>query len=115
VTSKGQSIRFKESDVREMGRVPLALPACVSIKGDFVIGADVVKKDLQKPAFLLLWQMATARKLISKNIKFKNEADRVSKPLKSLQKPAMSLLQKLSIDDESELVAMSKEKPSYPR
>ena len=43
-TSKGQSIRFKESDIRVMGRVAAGVRAIRLGKGDSVVGADVIKK-----------------------------------------------------------------------
>jgi DNA gyrase subunit A len=45
-TAEGQSIRFKESDIREMGRAAGGVRAMKLDKGDFVIGADVIKKEM---------------------------------------------------------------------
>ncbi|MEI6345856.1 MAG: DNA gyrase subunit A [bacterium] len=53
-TSEGQSIRFKETDIREMGRAAMGVIAMRLEKGDTVIGADVVKKDMKKPALLVI-------------------------------------------------------------
>src|SRR6185436_12116409 len=44
-TAEGQSIRFKESDVREMGRTAGGVTGIKLGKADSVIGVDVVKKD----------------------------------------------------------------------
>ena len=52
VTRKGQSIRFKDADVREMGRSAGGVRGIKLGKGDEVIGAHVVKKDW-KDAHLL--------------------------------------------------------------
>ena len=70
-TSKGQSIRFKESDIRVMGRVAAGVRAIRLGKGDSVVGADVIKKDAKNPAFLVVVKMATARRPNSMNIKLK--------------------------------------------
>jgi DNA gyrase subunit A len=43
-TTQGQSIRFKETDVREMGRGAGGVRAIKLGKGDFVIGVDKVPK-----------------------------------------------------------------------
>jgi DNA gyrase subunit A len=43
-TAKGQSIRFKESDVREMGRQAAGVRGMKLDKGDVVVGAGVVPK-----------------------------------------------------------------------
>jgi len=53
VTSKGQSIRFKENDVREMGRTAAGVRVIKLKKGDRVIGAHPVPKDFEKTAELL--------------------------------------------------------------
>ncbi len=44
VTEKGQAIRFKESDVREMGRTAAGVTAMKLGKNDVIVSADVVKK-----------------------------------------------------------------------
>lgn len=43
-TAKGQSIRFKESDVRPMGRAAGGVRGVKLAAGDVIVGADVVKK-----------------------------------------------------------------------
>ncbi len=53
VTAKGQSIRFKEGDVREMGRTAAGVRAIKIGKGDRVIGAHAVPKNSEKTASLL--------------------------------------------------------------
>jgi len=45
VTAKGQSIRFKESDVRAMGRTAAGVSGMKVSKGDKIIGADVVRNE----------------------------------------------------------------------
>lgn len=52
VTSKGQSIRFKESDVRTMGRAAAGVSGMKVAKGDKIIGADVVRSE--KETYLLV-------------------------------------------------------------
>ncbi len=53
-TEKGQSIRFKESDIREMGRNAAGVRGINLTKGDCVIGAEVVSTEYQKPELLVL-------------------------------------------------------------
>lgn len=52
VTAEGQSIRFKESDIREMGRAAGGVRAVKLGKGDKVVGAHAISKD--KDAHLLV-------------------------------------------------------------
>ncbi len=52
VTSNGQSIKFKESDVRPMSRGTMGVRGIRLRKGDFVVGMDIVtfkKESLEKP------------------------------------------------------------------
>ena len=54
-TALGQSIRFKESDIREMGRTAGGVRGMKLKKTDEVIGVDVIKKDFSKDgAFLTM-------------------------------------------------------------
>lgn len=53
VTAKGQSIRFKEGDVREMGRTAGGVRVIRLSKNDRVVGAHPVSKDKEKEAALL--------------------------------------------------------------
>jgi len=53
VTKDGQSIRFKESDIREMGRGAGGVRGIKLSKGDKVIGAHEIKKSW-KDAYLLV-------------------------------------------------------------
>jgi len=46
-TSKGQSIRFKESDIRAMGRAAGGVRGMKLGTGDFIVGADVIPKGVK--------------------------------------------------------------------
>jgi DNA gyrase subunit A len=52
-TKNGQAIRFKESDLREMGRAAQGVKAIRLKKGDLLVGADVVGSK-EKEALLLV-------------------------------------------------------------
>ncbi len=54
VTLQGQSIRFKESDVREMGRTAAGVAAMKLGKGDEVVSADVIEKGDKKSELLIV-------------------------------------------------------------
>jgi len=45
VTKKGQSIRFKEADIRTMGRTAAGVKGIRLKKGDEVIGTEVIRRD----------------------------------------------------------------------
>ena len=50
VTKKGQSIRFREKDVRPMGRTASGIHGIRLKKGDEVVGMDVIAKSSNPPA-----------------------------------------------------------------
>lgn len=54
VTKKGQAIRFKESDIRAMGRATAGIKGIRLKKGDEVISMDVIHADLKDKAHLLV-------------------------------------------------------------
>ena len=53
-TSKGQSIRFREIDVREMGRQAGGVRGMKLRSGDFLVGAGIVPKDAKGAELLVL-------------------------------------------------------------
>ncbi len=53
-TAKGQSIRFAESQVREMGRQAAGVRGMKLSKGDFIVGAGVVPKGAKDAELLVL-------------------------------------------------------------
>ncbi len=56
ITAKGQSIRFKESDVREMGRTAAGVTAMKLGKGDLIVAADVLSKEQKKNGILVVME-----------------------------------------------------------
>jgi len=56
VTAKGQAIRFKESDVREMGRTAAGVRAMKLGKGDRIVSADVIEKEQKDSEILVVME-----------------------------------------------------------
>lgn len=56
VTAQGQAIRFKEKDVRSMGRVAAGVIGIRMKKGDELVGMDVVTKGEQKGEVLVVME-----------------------------------------------------------
>lgn len=54
VTAKGQSIRFKESDIRQMGRTAAGVRGMKLGKGDYIVSADVLRKDMKGAEILII-------------------------------------------------------------
>ncbi len=109
VTSGGQSIRFKESDVREMGRAAAGVTAMRLAKGDSVISADVVTKaDDKKSQLLVVMKNGYGKKTKLEEYKVQNRGGSGIKTAQVTTKTGNVIAAKVVIDDESELVAMSK-------
>lgn len=69
VTRSGQSIRFNESDIREMGRGAAGVRAIKLKKGDKVIGAEVVHSGYKNPELLVLSAVGYGKKTSLKEYK----------------------------------------------
>ncbi|MDQ3076662.1 MAG: DNA gyrase subunit A [bacterium] len=109
VTAKGQSIRFKESDVREMGRAAGGVTGMRLDKGDKVIGADIVKKDVKKPALLIVMANGYGKKTDLEEYKVQKRGGSGIKTAQVTAKTGDVVASKVVVEDEeSELVAMSK-------
>ncbi|MES2437179.1 MAG: DNA gyrase subunit A [Patescibacteria group bacterium] len=110
ITSKGQSIRFKESDVREMGRGAAGVTGMRLDKGDAVIGADVVKKDFKNPELLVVMANGYGKKTDLKEYKVQKRGGSGIKTAQVTTKTGDVIASKVVApgEEESELVAMSK-------
>jgi DNA gyrase subunit A len=108
VTLKGQSIRFKESDVREMGRGAAGVTGMRLDKGDFIIGADVAKKDAKHSSLLVVMANGYGKKTDLKEYKVQHRGGSGIKTAQVTSKTGNVIAFKVVVDDEAELVAMSK-------
>jgi DNA gyrase subunit A len=108
ITSKGQSIRFKESDVREMGRGAAGVTAMRLDKGDSIISADIVKKDFKDPSLLVVMKNGYGKKTNLEEYKVQKRGGSGIKTAQVTPKTGEVIAAKVVIDDGSELVAMSK-------
>jgi len=54
ITRKGQAIKFKEQDIRSMGRTASGIKGIRIKKGDEVVGMDVIPTSLKEKAHLLI-------------------------------------------------------------
>jgi DNA gyrase subunit A len=69
VTLHGQSIRFKESDVREMGRTAAGVAGMKLGKGDYIVSADVFKKEDKKTEVLIVTRQGYGKATPAKEYK----------------------------------------------
>jgi len=108
VTSEGQSIRFKESDIREMGRSAGGVRGIKLHKGDHVIGADVVKKTFEKAELLVMGENGYGKKTALKEYKVQKRGGGGIKTAKVTPKIGKLIVAKVVTEAEDELVAISK-------
>jgi DNA gyrase subunit A len=111
-TADGQSIRFKESDVREMGRTAGGVSGIKLSKSDQVIGVDVVKnnqqKSAEKAAFLTMSSNGFGKKTSLNEYKIQKRGGSGIKTAKVTPKTGKLIVAKVISGEEQELIAMSK-------
>ena len=72
VTAKGQSIRFKESDVRPMGRQAAGVYGIKLSGEDYVIGMDLINKDNETSNIVIVTEKGYGKKTTLKEYKVQN-------------------------------------------
>lgn len=106
-TAKGQSVRFKESDIREMGRTAGGVRAMKLGKDDTIVGFDVVKKETKDTASLLVMSAnGLGKKTSLKEYKVQKRGGSGIKTAKVTAKTGDLIMAKV-VTTEEELVAMS--------
>lgn len=117
-TTLGQSIRFKESDIREMGRAAGGVRAIKLGKGDAVIGVELIKKPArphdssgagggEDVAFLTMSENGLGKKTAVKEYKVQNRGGSGIKTAKVTPKTGKLIIGKV-VAGEGELIAISK-------
>lgn len=110
VTRKGQSIRFKESDIREMGRTAAGVRAIKLSAKDKVIGAGIIAKGVKNAELLVLSRFGYGKKTKASEYKVQNRGGSGIKTAKVTDKTGELMTFEVvgGNDDERELVAISK-------
>ncbi|MEK7642780.1 MAG: DNA gyrase C-terminal beta-propeller domain-containing protein, partial [Patescibacteria group bacterium] len=109
VTAKGQSIRFKESDVREMGRQAGGVRTIKLDKGDHIIGAHRVKKSAESTAHILVvGANGYGKKTIISEYKIQKRGGSGIKTASVTAKTGEIIASAVVTGEEEEAVAMSK-------
>ncbi len=107
-TRDGQSIRFDESDVREMGRNATGVRIIKLGKDDAVISADVVSKDAKNPALFVMGEHGYGKKTTLDEYKVQNRGGSGILTMNVTDKTGALMAAKVVTDDIEEIVAMSK-------
>lgn len=105
----GQSIRFAEDDVRAMGRTAGGVRGMKLGKGDEIASCDVIKKDLAKESKLLVATENGYGKM-TKLTEYKTQGRGGSgiKTVSITEKTGKLMVAKVVVDEERELLAISK-------
>lgn len=106
-TSQGQSIRFEEADVREMGRQAAGVRGINLGKDDHVVGAGVIPKDSKGATLLVVSSTGYGKKTDLKEYKTQGRGGSGIKTM-SITDKTKELVGAAVILGEGELVAMSK-------
>ncbi len=115
-TKEGQSIRFKEDDVREMGRGAAGVRVIrlaeadpkKKIAADHVISADVVSKDAKNPALFVMGANGYGKKTDLSEYKVQNRGGSGILTMNVTEKTGPLMAAKVVTEDDEEIVAMSK-------
>ncbi len=107
-TKDGQSIRFKESDVREMGRNAAGVRVIKLGKGDSVISADMVPKDAKNPFLFVMSANGYGKKTDLSEYKTQNRGGSGILTMKITAKTGPLMAAQVVTDLDEEIVAMSK-------
>ncbi|MFM2357374.1 MAG: hypothetical protein RJA61_111 [Candidatus Parcubacteria bacterium] len=107
VTSRGQSIRFKESDIREMGRGAGGVRGIRLGKNDFVVGAQIIKSDLKNPSLLVITANGYGKRTDLSEYKVQKRGGSGIKTANITSKTAELISAQVVSDEEAEIVAMS--------
>jgi DNA gyrase subunit A len=107
VTADGQSIRFSEADVRDMGRTATGVRGIDIGKGDSVVGLGVVSKDMKNPTLLVMSDHGYGKRTDIEEYKVQKRGGSGIKTANVTDKTGVIVGAKIVTDDHSELIAIS--------
>ncbi len=108
VTASGQSIRFKASDIREMGRAAAGVRAILLKKGDEVIGAGAVDSSMKDPHILVVSEVGYGKRTKLKEYKVQKRGGSGIKTAHVTAKTGKIIASSIVDGNEGELVVVSK-------
>ena len=107
-TRDGQAIRFKDKDVRVMGRNASGVRGIKLDKGDFVVGTDVVKKEMKNPELLVISANGYGKKTPLDEYKVQGRGGTGIFTMKVTDKTGKIIASKVVTEEEDEIAAISK-------
>lgn len=108
-TKMGQSIRFKESDVREMGRSAGGVRGIKLVKAsDSIVGVGMVNKNMKDATFLVISEHGLGKRSEMEDYKVQGRGGSGVKTFKITPKTGNVVAAGVVTEELSELIAMSK-------
>ena len=107
-TKKGQAIRFKESDAREMGRGAQGVRAIRLKKGDELVGANVISAKEKEALLLVVTQNGYGKKTNVRHYRLQRRGGSGIKTAKITQKTGELVAAKVVSPELEEIIAISK-------
>jgi DNA gyrase subunit A len=108
VSEQGQSIRFKEGDVREMGRAAAGVKALTLKKSDIVIAADSVRNGEKNPTLLVFSEQGYGKQTPLKEYKVQKRGGSGIKTANITSKIGKLVGASVITEDHTEIVTISK-------
>lgn len=108
VTKEGMSIRFKESDVREMGRTAGGVRAIKLDKKDEVVGAHAIKKEHKNASLLVISANGYGKRTLLSEYKIQGRGGSGILTSNVTQKTGYVIASQIVKSEEEEVVAISK-------
>jgi DNA gyrase subunit A len=107
ITSDGQSIRFAESDVRDMGRTAAGVKGMSLGKKDFIVGLGVVSSDMKNPTLMVMSGHGFGKRTGIHEYKIQKRGGSGIKTANVTDKTGPIVGAEIVTDDDSELIAIS--------
>lgn len=108
VTSKGQSIRFFEKDIREMGRTAMGVRGMKLSKGDEIISAQVIAKSADDTTLMVISANGYGKRTDIDEYKIQNRGGSGIKTANVTAKTGNIIAAQMFTKETEEIVAMSK-------
>lgn len=108
VTRKGQSIRFRESDVRQMGRSAGGVRGISLEKGDVVVGAAVIRRDMHQQELLVIAANGYGKKTVLSEYKTQKRGGSGIKTANVTTKTGDVMSMRIVAPEHEEVIAISK-------
>src|SRR5690606_33466257 len=106
ITSRGQSIRFKESQLRPMGRAAAGVKGATLKNGDEVVGIDIMAAGQGKERLLIVTEKGFAKQTPLKEYKVQSRGGQGIKTAKLTDKTGSIVAFKI-LSEETDLIVLS--------